>query len=487
MFRVAETVAGREVALAATFLCGFSAFLLRYNGEVKAYALDALFGAAIPYIILRLGQAEKPLARLLVYGWIAAMTLGSVAAPVLVGGLFLAIVTTAEARRRVGWTTLIGATTIAAVAYLALHFVVYRANMNAPPMTGFWSESYLALGHAGAVARSRFALQSLASLLPSFAPLAREFRLILVVAGGALLLPRRAGLGIALAAPTVLALACSAVGLYPIAPRLLLFALPPLLLCLAQILVAMVPRTRQDSRRALVVVVILGIASISSLRMLPNIAPMSRLLIVALLGLLVASRMPWGLRALLPVCLALAVTAQQAVAVVRDPTLEDGRATIARVLRARPSAIYIPAASAATWLYYSSPWDRIDRPRVNWYAVQARISGTAVPFSDNPSAQPGRAEIWRQDDRVEILGTLPGVVYRPPRGFISAPRPGWAVSEASRINQAVGQQLIIVETHSLPGAPEALLAALKATGWREDSTRREKTAAATFLRRSGGI
>jgi hypothetical protein len=484
MSRVACTIGGIRLALTVTMLGSLSTFLLRYSAELKPYAFDALFGAAIPYLLIRLSAADCRAPRRVFAGWLAAMTIGSVAAPVLVGGLVATVASSPELRRRIGWRTLVAAPVVAALVYLVLYVGLYHVNASSAPMAGFWVESQIAITRPGALVRFVTAMQQLGSLLPSFAPLAREFRIVLVVAGGVLLLPRLRGLRTALAVPVALALAFSAVSLFPIASRLLLFALPSLLLCLAQILVTLVASAPPERRRAHFVLAVLAIASISGLRMMPQLTAMSQLLIVCLIAVLVAPRCSPPMRTLLTACVAALIATPQAIVELRHPVIEDGRATITALLSARPAAIYIPAGSAPAWVYYSSDWRVADTARVNWYVAQARLGGPSLAFSgDSLGHVQAVAGVRQSTGRVEILGAL-GVVYRMPRGYISGPRPDWAASEAARINAVTRATLVVIDTHPAPGAGEALSAALAATGWSVDSTRRELTASATFMSRT---
>jgi MFS family permease len=484
LFRVAQELAGRENAVATALLAGCSIVLLRYSAEVKPYAWDALFGAAIPYVLLQVERGVRA-PRVLVSLWAAAMVVGSVAAPILVGGLVLALAASREARRRLGWPALIAFALVGAVGYLALYCGVYWDYLHSGPMGEFWKEAYLTLWEPDLFSRTRRVLRVFASLLPSLAPLAGEWRSLLLLAAGFLLFRGRRGLQLAIVAPSVLALACSALGVYPIAPRLVLFSLTPLLVCLAQVFTALAGTSESERRRAVAVLLVLGVAAAPSVTMLPLLTSLLRVFLAALAAVLLSPRLPATVRLAVPAALALVTALPGAIRLLQNPVVEDGRSTIARVIEAGSPTVYVPAASTPAWLYYTSRWDGSDEERLRWYLAQAKIDGAANPFTEQSNGAPPATErVWRHQDRMEIRGTAPGVVYRYPHGFVTGPRAGWAESEAAQIGALAGGALVIVETHPLPGANDALVAALRSAGWQRDSSFSERTASATYLHRS---
>lgn len=481
----ARAVGGASLATAVTLLTALSPMALRYSAELKPYGFDLLAGFAIVAIVAHTEwMVQHPgRARWLVAACAALGVAGSTAAPILVGALLLGVVAVPQLRRALGRPTIVAVAVLSAAAYLALYLGLYAANAKAPPMASFWSESYLAIGTPGALGRLREAISAQSTLLPSMAPWPRVWRALLVLAAGMLLLPRRPGLRLALLAPLCGALAFSAIGRFPLAPRLMLFVLPCLLFSIGQLLVTIAMAGADGGRRAAVAAGAVVLVALPALRLLPLLLPLSLLVLGTGVVVLIAPRLPRTWRPALPGALALVLAGPGGVAWLRHPVIEDGRETIVRLDRTRV-AVYVPAASAATWLYYSSDWQPPDRARVEWYLAASRTDGAAVPFRGaQDESRDRRAGAWIASSTREVLGSWPGVAYRPPRGFISGPRPGWAEAEAASLDTLVGDRLAIIDTHQLPGAMEEFVLALERRGWTIDSVRREQVAVATFLRR----
>ena len=138
LYAVVRRECGLPIALTAVILAGCSALLLRYGAEVKPYSMDALFGAAVPYVLLRLEQPGCRKPRRFLALWTGAIVVGSIAAPFLVGGLFLAISVTPAVRKRIGWPALGCLALGAAIGYAALYFGVYESNLRNEPMLNYW-------------------------------------------------------------------------------------------------------------------------------------------------------------------------------------------------------------------------------------------------------------------------------------------------------------------------------------------------------------
>src|ERR1051325_2575405 len=358
LYEVAKDRLGLQVTLAALVLAGCSAILLRYSAEVKPYSFDALFGAAVPYVVIRIeGRACRNPRRLLGL-WVAGMAAGSIVALFLVGGLLIAIAASPVARARIGWPILGAVGFGAATVYAVLYFGVYGPTVTSAPMLQFWGSGFLDLLEPGRFERLRRLLSGFAQLLPSFPPLAGEMRTLLIVAAGVLLLPGSAGLGLALTAPSLLAIIASALGLYPISPRLLLISYTPLLLGLAATFSALSPASKSQRARAHVVLLVLSVAVLPGVSALPPDWSVLGVLVAALLVVSLGTHFPPAVRLILPAALAILVVLPKAAVVIHTPARNDGRITIARVVAAPGSAVYIPAAAAPAWLYYTSRWDR---------------------------------------------------------------------------------------------------------------------------------
>jgi hypothetical protein len=484
LFRVATDLAGSRTALATLVLAGCSVALLRFSVEVKAYAFDAFFGALIPFLVIRL-ETGVGVPRRLVALSVTGMVLGSVAAPVLVGGLLAAIAGSEPARRRVGWTAMTAVALWGAGLYLVLYFGMYWSSVHSPIMAAFWKDSFLTLWKPDLVGRVGGAVRAFASLLPSLAPLPAGLRLALIAAAGLFFLPRRRGVVLAIAMPSLLAITGSMLGLVPLVPRLVLFSSIPLLLCLGQSLTVLSQPARDGRRTDLLVLLVVAVISVPSLGTLSYIPPTVRLLLGALAVVALTARVPGPIRQVLPAALALLLALPQALGLARHPVVEDGRTAIHRLIAGGAPAVYIAATSTPTWLYYSSRWDGSEASRLEWYLGQSMVAGADVAaVGDSQPSASGLSRVWREGRLLEIFGTLPGVA-QPSRGGVAPARyPGWSQQEAARIGAVTAGPLVVLETHALAGATNPLIAAMAAAGWQVDSTFRELTATATYFHRA---
>jgi hypothetical protein len=239
-----------------------------------------------------------------------------------------------------------------------------------------------------------------------------------------------------------------------------------------------------ERRNAFYVLLAILVVAVPGATVLPVMTPALWLVLAALAVVLLGPRVPATLRPVFPVALGILLALPQALILSRNPVEEDGRTAIRRVTSGGPVAAYIPGGSTPAWLYYSSRWDGSDARRLSWYLDQSTGAGAGTAAIGDAalraSPSPG---VWYENGRLEIVGTPPGVVFRTGRGFISGPRPGWPDSEAARVSAVTRGPLVIIETHVQPGANQALIEAMRATGWQVDSTFSELTATATYLHR----
>jgi hypothetical protein len=238
---------------------------------------------------------------------------------------------------------------------------------------------------------------------------------------------------ILIAGPLAAAFGASALGQYPIAARLVLFAAPLLAIMLATGLVMLAERIE---------------------RLWPRLH--SRWLVMAFLypSVIVTAVLTfvpppdWGVRGL-----------------EVGPLAEDFQ------LRSRGEPIYVFARVTPPWVFHTTDWSRPDTARLAWVA---RIAGPDGPGFVNGASRgrrvPGEADslVYRQAGRVELFGTPSGsqgrmgTGYTPPR-----PDPGWAETEAQRIRDASRPYAwLVMSDFAHPGLDEraALMTAVDDAG-----------------------
>lgn len=401
---LARRLYGDAGGCAAALLAALSPTLIRFSNEVKPYGTDALVTVAILTAACRV--AERPASRRAWLAFCLAAPLGVLAsfpAVFVAGAALSALPWLAEVRRRPAPLLLCAGLCLAAFAipYLA----IYQVPAGSQEVLRHWNAAFLEPG-GELVRRARLALPGV--LFPAFfgngstspplgAPVA------LTIAGLATLglneARRRLGVWAAwlLAVPFVLAATASALHRYPFGvPRLMVFAVPLLLLMLAG-------------------------AGAWLARRLENRVPAPVLVVV-------------GFAALGP-------TLRDDIAGLRHPFEgEDTRALVAQWREARrgeQEPIYVGAKAIPAWLFYTINWEAPRRDRLDFYALAATHG---LAFENRPSrshavTDEGSDLVFESRGRREILGIATGREWRWPDYRRPGPDPGWAENEARRIHR----------------------------------------------------
>jgi len=225
-----------------------------------------------------------------------------------------------------------------------------------------------------------------------------SFRWCLLLAGaGTIILVRRTGLpgALLIGLPFLAMISTSALGLYPIGARLLVFMAPGLI--------------------ALIGVMLAEVLRLIRLRE-PVAAVVGALMIII-----------WG--------------GPGALENARHPEArEEGRQSARRVARADlAEPVYITPSGIPSWAYYTTDWSRPDTARLDFVFRSGSSTGPAA-FNDLVDEAPPRGvrhpPTYAGAGRVEVLGRRSGVAYREPNGFEQEmPDPAWARAEVDRIVQ----------------------------------------------------
>jgi hypothetical protein len=404
VYRLAVDLIGPREALVGLALTGIAFPMIRYSVEVKPYILDALVGTMLVWVGVRLADGLDDRRRWLQLGLGgAAGVLVSTPALLVCGAVASGLAVTAlRSRKRgalAGLCALLGLwTAIFGITYVSW----YAPNARAPYMRDFWGQAILRLGTPHLWSRSWLGLTETACTLTCWRGLVDLSPVLLLLAVvGTIAVWRRRGpdYAILLAGPLVSGFGASALGQYPIAARLVLYAAPQLAIMVAIGLVAAADRIESIWPRLHARWLITGF-------LYPS------LILAAVLTFVPPA--DWGIRGM----------------EVR-PLAEDFRR------RSRGEPIYVFARVAPPWVFHTTDWTQPDTARLAWVA---RVAGPDGPGFVNGASRgrrsPGDGDslVYSEDGQVELFGTPSGSQGRMVTGYTPpTPDPGWADTEAGRI------------------------------------------------------
>ena len=420
-------------ATVALLLVALSPMLIYFANEVKPYGVDACAFAALALLTARL--VEQPgdrgrRAALLAGGGVVA--LASAPAPFMLAGVGAARVLAPAVRRAPGAPAWLAAMALLwGGAFAAEYVLVYRAASGSAYMQRFWTPYFLSPALPGL--GGKVVTATVEGMESWFLALGGGWRavvaglLVLPLGLGAWALARRPGpWAVALLlVPVFGAVAASVVRAYPVAPRLLLFAVPGLALLIAagtEVVTAWLSRHWPVAWLAAAGVALAFLPGLDAARQL--VQPYER---------------------------------------------EATRSLIARFREqhAPGAAIYVFARGIPAWLFYSTDWRTPDLGRVRERI--AVVSSTGPAFRNAPSR--GRAVVMEGDslryaagDWTELVGVPTGT--GPDSLGIPSPAPdsGWADNEARRLQEAGGPEAWVLLSSFQPMVPDQLEAALARRG-----------------------
>lgn len=423
---VARRLMSARAALLVTTLVAVSPMLIRYSNEAKPYGLDATIAVAMSLLAIRV--IEQP--RLAVRWWQLAiagvLALGASTAGLLmlaaVGLALLLAPPVRAAGRGPGKAIALGGLWCA--VFIGLYSRIYSVAATNPFMQEFWEGGFLRPTADDLGARAWTALNAVFSgtlvgtldsarwgaVIGAGVQVQAVVAALLCVVGALRFLSmRRYWVAALLTGPALGAVGASAIGQYPIAGRLLLFAVPGLLVLIVQGMGGSRPLT---SVRGLV-----------------------------WLGLVTLFLAPATIRGVMT-----------SVAPIRQ---QDVRPLIREWQQRRDPAepVYVYAAAIPAWAFYSTDWTRPDTARLRWLAETGGSHGPAFP-----NLLPrGRPVVWEGDELTrnasgvhELLGIGAGRGVRWGRPAPEAPDSGWADNEARRI-RAAGDQVWLLFVPLWPG------------------------------------
>jgi hypothetical protein len=398
---VARPFLSRDETLVAVVLTVFSHVLIRYSAEVKPYSLDALLTVAL------IGAATALLPQIdnrrswVMLGLVGATAIASsLPSPFVCAGVVLALSIHAFRQARVRLLSAIGLLGLFWGALFALLYNrFYRTSGNAPYMREFWEGAFLTPGSSQLLARTRRALLEVSSVIdPGLSLLGLGWvALVLALLGAARLHHRgQVQYAVLLTVPGFAPLVASALGMYPVATRLMLFAAP----CW---------------------VMLMAVGTLDAARVLHGLLP----------------RMPvrWAAALLL---LPAVTTGSASLLYQRDQQIRP----LVQALRSRWRAgepVYVFHRVVPAWLFYSTNWAD---PNLDPLAWAMRVSGRGGLGDENGptrgSRPPGEGEdlVYELNGHPVLLGVSSGVQGRPMSGDVLHPDPGWAGNEGRRMHKA---------------------------------------------------
>lgn len=452
LWRLARRLAGATAGCIGLAIASVSPLLVRYADEVKQYGVDALVTAVLLLLtldVLAFAGGARAWRRLLVFGAVALLL--SHTAVLVLAGVGAALACSTEVRR-VSARGLLGVAFVWGGVFAASYVALMAAPERSAYLRRFWEARFLgpanphlpgqALNAAGEIVFAFFAGRVGVSSR-ALALLALLLTLATMILGAAALF-RRGGMPVLalVVAPLAATLAASALELYPVGARQLLFA-APLLLTLT------------------------GAGAASAARVLPQ-------------GAFAAS---------LAIGLALFPAARETIErAVQPPLWEHARPLVTELLsRRKPEEpIYVLARAAPSWLFYSMDWRKPDLERAAWFARTITSGGPA--FENAPSrgrrvTKEGRELARPFRGAPELIGIATGMETRHGLGVQRAePDPGWVENEVQRIREAAHPAVWIFFSQAQDASILALFGALRAAGTDVAFARREERGGALLIR-----
>ena len=407
VWRCGVLLGGSLAGLIAATAAAVSVPLIYQSAELKPYSLDALVTATMIMLTLELRADPQRVARwrrLVVAGAVGLLL--SIPLPFMLAGVAAALLADPGLRRTKPLGRVLAAGLVWGGVFVALYLSFYRPTTSVY-LDRFWQGTLLDPAAADFPAR----VYGLASAWFHPLPVTYEvlsLRWVVLLAGlGTVLLIRRAGVAAAclLGIPVLAVAVASVFGLYPIAPRLLLFLAPCAFF-------------------------LVGVALAETLRLL---------------------RLPEAPAAVAGTVLVLLWGGPAAWRNLQAPDVRsEGRDLVRRVLASAPAdPVYITATGLPSWIYYSTDWRAPDEARVD-FMIRAGAADGPAGVNGLLEVRPGRAadtSLLYPGRRPELLGRRSGMTFAEPDGLDLQMTPGWAAQEVDRMMAAARPDLWIYGAH----------------------------------------
>jgi hypothetical protein len=431
--RVARRLLPSRPAALAVLIAAVSPMLIYYANELKPYGLDAMWAVVLLLLALRVrelpGRRDRWVA-LLVVGTLA--TLATVPAPFMLASLGLGLVLEPEVRHaKGGWTWLVVCAAVWVTVFTAVYLALYRSTAEGAYMQRYWVPYFLSPTLPGLERKiAHIVTTGLQDWFVSEGGpwrLDAGYMLIPLILIGVFAFFRRYGWGIPvmLLLPFGLAVLASMLRRYPLAPRLMLFALPSMALLLAS-----------------------GVWSVCD-------------------WLRPRWRLPWF--AVASACLVLLPGLDAARQWITPLDHESLRPLIADIVADHQpnAAVYVYGRAMPAWLFYTTDWSRPDLSRVHERSRLIASTGGAFYNAASRGHEVGRegdSLLFPYRDWRELVAVPSGLGPDSLGIRRGAPDPGWGANEARRIREAGGDETWLVLYSFAPGVRDSLEAAMRAAG-----------------------
>lgn len=238
-------------ALLATALAALSPLLIYYSAEVKSYEFDWL--GAVLVMLATVAVIEEPSRRAWIRWSLAASfaALFSTAAPFFIAGSAIALLVASPVHRSARAMMRLAAAAMPSAGIFALQlFTTYSSSVLTESMRQWWAATFLTPSLSGLAQALDFARGFAMTVLYGVEPPRKVMTVVLALAVlGVISSGRRSPpKAVLLIGPTVLALAASLARWWPLTPRLLLFAVPAVILALAAGLAAVTGAAPRKAR-----------------------------------------------------------------------------------------------------------------------------------------------------------------------------------------------------------------------------------------------
>ena len=429
VWRLARRILDAGPALLAAAVAAFSPILLQYSITAKPYVVDALAAVIVLQCALTvLDHPDESRGWWRLVGAGAGALLFSTPAVFVLAGVAVALALSQPRRPR-----LAVAAGVWGAVFAAIYFNITRPESATPYMRSFWAARFI----PPSTWPDPGVVWNVVKRLPAGTlMLARGTSepTLLFWALGTLGMWRLAGkrrdVAVLLVTPIGVILAAAALSLYPISPRVDLFAAP-----IGFLLFGAALGWTEDLG---------GLARVGA----------------RTLAVLFVAGLAW-------------------LGVKTDPWAPGLRSVTQAAMGEQP--VYIYSAAIPAWAFYSTDWTHPDTARLRDIIGTQGADGEA--FHNAPGR--GRAVSDTEGDglavssggRRELLGLAPGIQYREGAMFSqAAPDPGWASHEARRIRGAGPTVWVVLAPGNSPVVRE-LLDTLKGLGARSTAVRIDHQAA----------
>jgi Dolichyl-phosphate-mannose-protein mannosyltransferase len=415
VYRLGQKIAGETAALVTVAFAATAFPLIRYSVEVKPYMIDGLVSAIL--IWMAVDVADHPTDR---FRWIRLGVVGILgvltstpallSCAAILSGLLIIAVRRKEAQLLLSLPFL-GA--MWGVTFWMPYAAWYAPTANAPYMRVFWAHAFLRPSGPDFLERIWQSLGDLACTMTCWRGVLNFWpALLLLGLVGLVVIIRGRGpeYGLFLAGPIGAAFLSSALGRYPLAPRLLLFTAPNLALLLAMGSLAFAQTLEQRWPR-------LRSRWVLLLLLYPSVVPAATLAF--------APPTEWGIHG------------------------EEVRPLVAVYDRlAENEPVYVFPRAVPAWVFHTTRWTAPDTVRLRWVAHVAGPDGPG--FVNGPSRGmrtlgDGADLIYPYGPRKELYGNSTGAQGRSGLGYVPPrPDPGWAENEVWRMRSVARPYLWIV-------------------------------------------